>query len=58
MRPTGHKLFFETFDVFTLYISTRFGKFQVVPEKFNFLEVIFLEKLRDLAPFQANLVYF
>ena len=36
--------FFEIFDVFTLYISNRFGKFQVVPEKFYFLGEIFSQK--------------
>ena len=28
--------FFYIFDIFTLYISNRFGKFQIDPEKFNF----------------------
>ena len=43
------------FEGFTIYISTRFGKFQVVPEKFHFLEEIYLEKLQDLAKFASFL---
>ena len=36
-------------DVFTLYSSNRFGKFQVVLEKQSIFLKMFLEKLRDLS---------
>ena len=36
--------FFYIFDIFTLCISNRLGKFQVVPEKFHFLEELFSQK--------------
>ena len=35
-RPEN--IFFEIFEVFTLCISNRFEIFQLVPEKFHFLE--------------------
>ena len=41
--------FFYIFDIFTLSISSRLGKFQVVPEKFHFLEELFSQKLSRYA---------
>ena len=52
MRPIGQTVnFFGSLKFLLQYLSNRFGKFLVVPEKFHFLEKVYLEKLRDLAEF-------
>ena len=52
MRPIGQTVnFFQCLMFLLSYISNRFGKFQLVPEKFYFLEKVYLEKIRDLAEF-------
>ena len=63
MRPIGQTVFFFGSLIFLLqYISNRFEKFQVVPEKFHFLEEIFSQKSSRYAyeagQIQPNLVVF
>ena len=45
MRPIGQTVnFFRSLMFLLENISNGFGKFQVVPEKFHFLEEVYLEK--------------